>query len=388
MRTLIERIHLRNPAYSEEAALRGARMIDPRPYLEPGHLLLNYYAIGDDLIILAMDHDSLTATHLPGMWRSICADVSLLHLNLESVAALVGAVDALSSLPRLEAKARSLLRRLWDRLLAPIADRVARASRLSVAPFGPLHYLPFQALYDGQHFLVERLPVSTSPSASVLAALRRRANRRSVDMMDRSKLSASNLLVGTTLNGRLPHVVQELNAIARHIGGRVLVDKAATRDAVLAAVERARVLHIASHGSLHGRDPLFSFVQLADAPLTTADILDLKLAGTLVTLSACETGLGQLGGGDELEGLSRAFFYAGADALIFSLWRVEDHSTAHMMDVLYSGLSAGRAKDDALRLAQLSLLGQKGASSAPPTTHPYFWAPFVLAGDRRPVARA
>jgi CHAT domain-containing protein/tetratricopeptide (TPR) repeat protein len=385
MRALIERIHLRNPAYSEGAALRGTRTIDPRPYLEPGDLLVNYYAANDDLIILTMDHKTLTATCLSGVWRLICGDVSLLHLNLESVAALTGTADALTSLPRLEAKARSLLRRLWDRLLAPVADRIAQASRLIVAPFGPLHYLPFQALHDGQRYLVERLPVSMSPSASVLAALHRRANRRSVDTKGGSGPPASNLLVGTTLNGRLPHVTEELNAVARHIGGQVLVDKAATREAVLSSVERARVFHIASHGFLHGRDALFSFVQLADAPLTTADILDLQLSGALVTLSACETGLGQLGGGDELEGLSRAFFYAGADALIFSLWRVEDRSTAHLMDALYAGIAAGQAKDAALRRAQLTLLHRSENSSDDSTTHPYFWAPFVLVGNNRPL---
>jgi CHAT domain-containing protein len=188
-------------------------------------------------------------------------------------------------------------------------------------------------------------------------------------------------VAGTTLHGRLPHVDAELTAVARHMRGQVLRDGEATRSAIVAAAGRAAVVHLATHGGLHATDPLFSYLQLADGRLSTADIYDLDLSCALVTLSACETGRGHLGGGDDLAGLGGAFLHAGADALVLSLWPVEDERTALLMDAFYGALVSGEAKDRALRRAQLALLDGAGG----PAGHPYFWAPFILIGDHRPL---
>jgi CHAT domain-containing protein len=163
------------------------------------------------------------------------------------------------------------------------------------------------------------------------------------------------------------------------------MDERATRAAVLAEAGQAAVLHLATHGCLHPSDSLFSYLELADARINTADMMDLDLSCALVTLSACETGRGHIGGGDDLAGFSRSFLQAGASALILSLWRVEDQSTAQLMDTLYANLAAGRTKDEALRRAQLALLAPAGGPAALRTAHPYFWAPFVLVGDHRPL---
>jgi len=385
MHGLIEALHLRSPAYDDEAGLHGARTLDPRPYLEPGHVLVSYYALDDDLLIVALDHAGISTTRLPGVWRGVCTDLRLLRLNIQHVVAAVHDGRARDVLPGLEHNARGLLRRLWDRLLGPVAHLIERATRVTIAPYGPLHYLPFQALYDGQSYLAQRVPVSVVPSASLLATLHRRANRRRAGLGDGPIRRGASLVVGTTLRGTLPHIAPELAAIAAHLRGRVLLDEQATRAAVLAQASQATVLHLATHGWLHPTDALFSYLQMSDARLSTADVMDLDLSCALVTLSACETGRGHLGGGDDLVGFSRAFLQAGADALILSLWQVEDRSTACLMDVLYASLAAGQAKDEALRVAQLALLTGATEPMALPTTHPYFWAPFVLVGDHRPL---
>jgi CHAT domain-containing protein len=79
-------------------------------------------------------------------------------------------------------------------------------------------------------------------------------------------------------------------------------------------------------------------------------------------------------GGDELIGLSRGFLFAGASALVQSLWRVEDGSTARLMARFYRELAAGRTAAQALRQAQLALIDE-------PDGAPYFWAPFQVVGD-------
>ncbi len=94
-------------------------------------------------------------------------------------------------------------------------------------------------------------------------------------------------------------------------------------------------MHLAAHGEARLDNPTFAHLQLADGQLTTADVFNLALDGALVTLSACETGRSVVTGGDELIGLARGFLYAGAATLVQSLWRVEDGSTARLMERFY-----------------------------------------------------
>src|SRR5262249_58932802 len=100
---------------------------------------------------------------------------------------------------------------------------------------------------------------------------------------------------------------------------------------------RHGVLHLAAHGEARLDNPTFAHVKLADGPLTTADVFKLPLAGALVVLSACESGRAAVHGGDELVGLTRGFLYAGAAALVQSLWRGEDGSTARLMGRVFRG---------------------------------------------------
>jgi CHAT domain-containing protein len=134
----------------------------------------------------------------------------------------------------------------------------------------------------------------------------------------------------------------------------------------------ADVLHLACHGYFRPDNPLFSSLRLADGWLTVRDAYDLDLSCDLVTLSACETGVSAIAPGDELIGLARGFFSAGAPALLVSLWRVDDHITADMMASFYKQLREGDGPAAALRHAQRELLERH--------PHPFFWSPFVLLG--------
>jgi CHAT domain-containing protein len=145
------------------------------------------------------------------------------------------------------------------------------------------------------------------------------------------------------------------------------------------------VLHLATHGDFRPDNPLFSGLALADGWLTALEMFDLRLNASLVTLSACQTGRSLVGGGDELLGLMRALLYAGAASLLLSLWPVEDHSSAELMEHVYQRLADGQSKRAALREAQLCLLNESSARA--PYAHPYYWAPFFLVGDAGPLPR-
>jgi CHAT domain-containing protein len=172
------------------------------------------------------------------------------------------------------------------------------------------------------------------------------------------------------------------------------------------------ILHFATHAELNENDPLSSAVLLAkegkeDGRLEVREIFGMELKATLVVLSGCDTGLGKLSTGDELVGLTRAFIYAGTPSVVASLWSVDDSSTAQLMASFYGNLKT-MSKVEALRQAQLELIRGEGRSDmlarrgvggigklgeaassallAPSslsisTSHPYFWAPFVLIGD-------
>jgi CHAT domain-containing protein len=145
-------------------------------------------------------------------------------------------------------------------------------------------------------------------------------------------------------------------------------------------------LHVATHAQADTIDPLHSSILLApatqpaDGPdsLLAKDIYNLKLNNvSLVTLSACETGLGRIARGDEILGFTRAFFYAGATSLIVSMWPVADESSALTMRTFYSELADGHEAIDAMRTAQLAVLHNQRFA------HPFFWAPFDLMGGWR-----
>src|SRR5207249_289422 len=150
----------------------------------------------------------------------------------------------------------------------------------------------------------------------------------------------------------------------------------------------AGVLHLATHGRADENDPARSGLWLAAAsaagqPDSTAapgflsvdDILGLRLHAELVTLSACETGLGRLERGEGVMGLTRAFLAAGARSVVVSLWRVNDRSTALLMEGFYRALLPPHLpREEALAEAKRALL------AAAETRSPYYWAPFVLVG--------
>lgn len=114
--------------------------------------------------------------------------------------------------------------------------------------------------------------------------------------------------------------------------------------------------------------------------LTALEAANLDLWGTkLVTLSACDTGLGAVRNGEGVSGLRRSFVLAGAETLVMSLWPVSDYTTRQLMTSYYRGLKRGRGRGDSLRNAQRAMLVQ------PARRHPFYWAGFIQAGDWRPL---
>ncbi|MHB8573970.1 MAG: CHAT domain-containing protein [Dehalococcoidia bacterium] len=332
------------------------------PVLPEGTALIEFFYVGDDLLRFFCDGAGMRAERLKGAVLEVERLVRVLRMNLEAVERC-----GTAALGGLEAQARGVLLRLNGLLFGGL-DELTDLRSLVVVPHGALHYLPFHALYDGEHYLIERLSISYAPSAALYAICRARHPRR-----------GGALIMGHSDRGRLPATLGEAAAVGAVLGVTPRFEEQATRAVLEADGRLAAVIHVAAHAEFRAETPLFSRIELADGPLTTADVFNLRLRAGLVTLSACETGRGALGGGDELAGLVRAFLYAGVAGLMVSQWRIEDATTAELMQRFYRELMGGAGKATALRTAQRALI--ESAAPGGGRSHPYFWAGFQIIGD-------
>jgi CHAT domain-containing protein len=163
----------------------------------------------------------------------------------------------------------------------------------------------------------------------------------------------------------------------------VLCGANATKQALRATpLERYRYLHFATHGWLDPDAPQHFGLRLSPAGedgglLYLDEIFSLRLGAELVVLAACESGRGELVGGEGLVSVARAFLYAGARSLVVSLWEVGDRSTAELMEAFYAELRQGRPVPDALRRTKLAFIHSDRVAQR----QPFRWAPFVLIGD-------
>ena len=238
-------------------------------------------------------------------------------------------------------------------------------SRLLIVPYGRLHYLPFNLLYNGENYLIEQHEIVILPAAGLMT-------QQPPERPDGA------LAIGYSNNGLLPQTLEEAALVHQLFGGTCVVETQAQRTAL--DVAPRQILHIAAHGNHRIDQPDLSYVQLADGQLFTDDFLQEDLSYELVTLSGCNTGQTVVTPGEELIGLGRGVLSAGAGALLASLWRVEDQLTVQLMRQFYEALRAGSNKAQALRAAQLRLL------HAQPELHPAFWGAFQLIGSPQPLS--
>jgi CHAT domain-containing protein/Tfp pilus assembly protein PilF len=391
-----------------QSSPRAAAVQDPQPLdlagaraaLDPGTLLLAW-SIGRERSFLFVVQPAGTD---PGL------EVFPLAIDDQALRERVGSF--LNLLQRANSDRTALSRQareLYDVLLRPAEARIIAAKRLLISPDGPLHILPFAALVHDGHYLAEKKPIHTVISATVYAELKRSRRERS-STPQQVELAAFGDPSYPALAPRQPAAVhpevraaagrglaltplpssrEEVRSIAAFYSeARTYLGSEATEERAKAIGKDTRYLHFACHGLLDERFPLNSGLALTipkDADegqenglLQAWEIFEsVRLDADLVTLSACDTALGQEMGGEGLLGLTRAFQYAGARSVLASLWSVSDVSTAELMKRFYGYLSEGRSKDEALRAAQADLIRSQDFP------HPYYWAAFQLTGDWR-----
>ncbi len=395
------------------------RLEDIQKSLRPDEALIAYWAAEERLFIWSVGRDWIRQSLVPVSRREL---EELLVTYLEPLRSAVSSQDL--ALGRGEAEHLQVGRRLYRLLIEPIPPEAEQREHWLVVPDGHLHHLPFGALVTGCEkpegakseepreaplhaaygeceFLGLRKAISYAPSAGVWAALRRRSALRSENPegallalapsfrgeSDPVERFASRSVGPLAFNG------EEVRRIGRWFPQpQVKHGSSATESHLKEQAHRFRRLHLATHGLVDDRFPLGSGVLLApddsdDGLLQVAEVVGLDLRADLVTLSACRSGRGRLGRGEGFVGLGQAFLFAGASALVLSLWDVDDRSTPILMESFYEHLSRGARPAEALRSARRTLFEQSESRRMifrrreVSFAHPRFWAPFVVLGD-------
>lgn len=417
MEQLERRLQAEAPRYMRLTAARPVPATDLFPLLRPGEALVFFLPTPEGTFVFLV-RDGKVHVHRAALGqRALAAKVRELRASL----------DLSDGAPRTFDLATA--RALYQTLFAPVAPHLAGATHLLVVPTGPLLSLPLGLLvtqpsgataegdYRTTPWLARDVAISVLPAVTALVDLRAVATRaaapqpflgfgdpaftgqRGSTRALQDALNVCRLEGGIDLDllrglPRLRETAQELTQIAQALGANpesnVLLGTNATKPKVTSAeLSQYRVLAFATHGLLPGElrcqaepalvlTPPATLTAADNGLLDASDIAQLRLDADWVVLSACNTaGPDGALGGESLSGLARAFFYAGARTLLVSHWAVASRPAVALTTGLFAQVAQTPpiSRAEALRRSQLAL------ADAAATSHPVFWAPFVLVGD-------
>ena len=294
---------------------------------------------------------------------------------------------------------------LYQLLIQPVIDKL-NTNSLVIVPGGTLGYLPFDALlvsqpmhygdFDSHDYLIKHFQISYTYSATLLEEMSQGNHKR------RPLIAFAPSYFGDTLNvtrsndpwravlGKLRFNVQEATAIHDMMGGELYLDSMANEATFMERAPHAGILHLATHGKAndrHGEYSYLAFYQFPDSIenelLFVKNLYNMHIPASLVVLSACETGIGELQRGEGIVSLARGFSFAGAASIITTLWSIDDNASANIMVDFYKNLNDGQNKDEALRNAKLDYIELNRGNNR---THPLYWAAFVPVGNMQPIS--
>lgn len=389
----LSRVRQENKEQASLMSVEPLTLKQVQELLDPAVSLLEYFVTPNDVLLWVVDKEGVNAVRIPLARKALASKLNALRETISQI----------GTKERFQVQSEELYKILIEPALPYI-----KGKELIIVPHDVLHYLPFQVLQSSDgHYLIEKYPIYYLSSASLLQFTQEK--RRA---MGEKVLALGNPDLGDPKMSLQFAGIEAKEIKSLYPQSTIYLEKEATEEKAKTLSPQNDIIHFASHAELNENDPLASAILLAksdkeDGRLEVRENFGMDLKASLVVLSACETGLGKLSSGDELVGLTRAFIYAGTPSVVASLWNVEDSSTAQLMASFYKNLKT-MTKVEALRQAQLQLIrgninsdllvrrgiggvGKLGEVPAPKslspdsvsisTSHPYFWAPFILVGD-------
>lgn len=343
--------------YSRMLKFDPLNLPDIQKMLPPDAAVVQYFPTEDALYVFVVTRENFRLRSVPVSEADLSA----------SIASYVRAIRrSQAGDQKLEAESKALYGFLIGSCLADIEGK----STLVLIPTGRLNILPFASLSDPQGKpLIE---------SKLLLELAKPTDFTRMSQDPPPKLESVVAFANAT--GDLPAAAKEGEEIAALFPGSKLFEgKQATKKNFFDFGGKAQVLHLATHGESNSDNALTNYLRMTgDEKIAQEEILNLELQDTsMVTLSACNTAVGDRQDSKFVASLAEAFWLGGSQSVIASLWAVNDDSTRLLMTELYSGLRAGKGRAQALREAQLKVRATPGFE------HPYFWAGFLLFGEWR-----
>jgi CHAT domain-containing protein len=358
MARTVRELTMTNAPQSDLLAPEVYSLDDIRAALPADTTLVEFFTIDDRILLCLVDRDRVEMAPV-SLTSRVSSQIRMLQFQFSKFR--LGADYITKFEQTLLATTRAHLHEIFKELLAPAWSQL-RGRRLVIVPHGVLHYVPFHALFDGERYVTDACAVSYAPSASIYARCQQQ----------KSGGGRGALVLGAA-DAQAPLIDAEVRAVAAVLpDARLCIGPEATEHVLRTVGRDSRIVHIASHGYFRPENPMFSGIRLGDTYLNVYDLYRLRLRADLVTLSGCATGANVAAAGDELLGITRGLFCAGAHTLLLSLWNVHDESTAMLMSSLYRRITDGAPAVDALRDTMHEVRAER--------PHPYYWAPFVLTG--------
>lgn len=347
-------------------------------------------------ILLTSYSDSLLVYETPSHYIEYCVtdssvyamtDLNDMHSflkigSIHELEALFARLDKYIELRGLSMD-NSLLRDLFDYLIAPL--NLTLSGPVTIIPDGYIGYIPFEMLKDEEgDYLITKCAISYSfEFVSVRANSYVTPKQISIYCLApqyTSEVTKVEEEIRGSLNP-LPYARMEVDSILRLFGSAVYISESSNKKDWVDRLSNATVFHYAGHAVIKDHKGYLALTDQSDLrqQVTGREISHMHIPVDLVVLSACETGLGALENGEGIISLGRNFMESGAASGIFSLWNVNDKSTAIIMNEFYKRIKSGQRKDQALREAKLEYL----RSASVRASHPYFWSAFIPVGNMK-----
>lgn len=396
------------PKYHElKYSTRIASLSQVQESLDAKTALVEYFIGNEHLYIFAIYKDTVWATALEmgkefstliNVLRPTLTDIGMLAKNSENVYLLL---------------AKSA-REIYQKYLEPALEfnKKDDINRLIIIPDGMLNYVPFDVLmtekpdykkvnFKKLPYLIKRYNINYHYSSTLKLFSRKstQTNGKILAMassydktMFRNMRGLEDQHRKIRLSvGDLPGAKREVEYLGATFLGKYLYGNDANEEAFkyFTQKEPYTVLHLAMHGVVDAKQPNYSSLVMSysgskveDDLLHAYELNLLDIHADLVVLSACETGFGKYERGEGVVSLGRGFMYAGAPALVMTLWPINDRATSVLISEFYDQLANGYCKDEAMRLAKIKYL----ENATELTAHPFFWASFVNLGDYEPIS--
>lgn len=338
---------------------------DVQKYLPKDIALLKYLILPEKIFIFVIRRDSI--------------DIAESYVKQEHLETMVSEYrDFITDMVVGKERKRviaSLSADLGKSLVLPVKESgfLKNIKTLGIIPTGVLYYLPFGTISadieDSGKLLLDLFDIFYVNSISMLSI----AMGRESGKID----SNASLTAFSNPDGTLKFANIETAKISKHFSeSMIFANEKATKDKILNIDGDGYFLHLSTHGRLDASDSTKSNIIFSDGNLTVEEIWGIPLNGVrLVTLSACETGVGEVLSGDDVVSLDSAFVYAGSPAVVSTLWEVEDQATSELMQIFYENLKDGKTKSASLSQAQRNIKDIY--------QHPYYWSAFTMRGDWR-----